>query len=147
MTIARTRFSTAAAPLLLLVLVLLAPAATGHARLIIDGAEVAAGGSTTSSKIDLVNSEGYFSVQVAVSGSGTAKIEYLLSNNDVTYLEPTGAVDIASGLTAASGPGSDGHDLYSFSPPHARWLKIRVTETGASDAVTVSVWLHALDRR
>ena len=99
--------------------------------------------SSTSDAVDLKARKinGYFSVQVAISGDGTAKVEYLLSNDGVTYLEPTSASDITSGHTKTSGPGSDGNDLFSFDPEPARYIKIKVTETGNVNSITATVTL------
>lgn len=85
--------------------------------------------------------DGYFSVQVTIAGSGTAKVEYLLSNDGTNFVEPSSASDITSGMTATSGPGSDGIDLFSFSPEPARYLKIKVTETGGANPITATVVL------
>lgn len=65
---------------------------------------------------------------------GTCKFEYGLTNNYTTYLEPSTAVDIASGITNASGPGSNGADIVSFTPLPATSMKIKVTETGGQIA-------------
>lgn len=84
------------------------------------------------------NSEGFFSLQIAVTGDGTLKGEYQVSNDGVTYVEPTGATDIFSGFTKTSGPGADGKDLFSFSPPLALFVKIVLTETGGGDSVVAT---------
>ena len=105
--------------------------------------EVAAAGSASSGAIDLgvPVQQGYFSIQVEVTGDGTLKLEYLLSNNDVDYLEPSAASDIATGIASDSGPGSNGKDIYSFKPMAGRYIKIKATETGESNVATISAWL------
>ena len=102
-----------------------------------------ASGNASSTAIDLkrYKIDGYFSVQVTIAGSGTAKVEYLISNDGTNYIEPTSASDITSGMTATSGPGSDGKDIFSFSPEPARFMKIKVTETGTSNSITATVVL------
>ena len=104
---------------------------------------ISASESSTSAAVDLgaIKPNGYFSLQVTLSGSGTGKGEYLLSNDGITYLEPSSASDIFTGLTATGGPGSDGADIYSFSPEIARYLKIKITETGGSSSITVTTTL------
>jgi hypothetical protein len=104
---------------------------------------VVASGSSSSTAIDLQRRriDGFFSIQVNVTGSGTVKIEYLLSNDGVTYIEPATASDIVSGFTATSGPGSDGNGFYSFAPEPARYMKIKVTETGTSQTAITTVTL------
>jgi hypothetical protein len=104
----------------------------------IDAETVAASGTYTSSAIRLgwgqdqkVQPRGFFSVQVNLSGSGTAKIEFLCSNDGITFAEPDGAVDIVSGMTA-------GTKFLSFTPPVCQYLKIKATETGTSNSVTIT---------
>lgn len=110
------------------------------------GQEIAASGSSTSAKIDLAAFpiQGYFSLQFIVTGDGTCKFEYLTSNDGVDYVDPSGASDIASSQTKTSGSGSDGKDQVSFSPLVTRYMKIKCTETGTSDSVTVSAHLAIL---
>lgn len=109
----------------------------------INAETIAASGSFTTGEIqlDLEYIEGFFSLQVQVTGTGTCKFEYLLSNNNTDFFEPTGATDIAASITASSGPGSDGKDMYSFDPMIAKSLKIKCTETGGANSVTVTAWL------
>ncbi len=114
-----------------------------NTELILNSETVTAGANTTSDAIDLnkYRPEGYFSLQVTITGSGTAKIEYLLSNNGTDYLEPSTGADITASMTATSGPGSDGKDIFYFDPEPARYLKIKVTETGGADSVVVTATL------
>lgn len=120
-----------------------ASVAAAGPRKIVDAQTIAATGTYTSSVIKLLNTDGYFSLQVEVTGDGTVKFEYLLSNNETDFLMPTSAIAIATGVVKTSGPGSDGKDIYSFHPPLARELKILVTETGGANSVVVSAWLAA----
>lgn len=110
-----------------------------------DAQSIAASGNSSNpgNGIDLQRfaQNGFFSVQYLITGTGTAKIEYNLSNDGATYIEPTSATDIGSSLTATTGPGSDGKDILSFSPELARFMKIKVTETGGAQAVVVTLWL------
>lgn len=85
--------------------------------------------------------QGFFSLYVEVSGDGTANIEYLLSHDNVTYHEPSSGANIATSVVKTSGPGSDGKETYSFEPELARYLKVKVTETGGANTVTVSAWI------
>ena len=104
---------------------------------------IAAGGTSSSAAIDLdnLNAAGFFSLQVTLTGLGTAKIEYLLSNDGTNYLEPSSAADIVLAHTVASGPAGDGKDIYSFSSEIAKNLKIKITETGAANTITVTATL------
>ena len=114
-----------------------------YMKKVIDSVTIPASGSTTSDAIVLNKRAnlGYFSIQVQMTGDGTAKFEYLLSDNGTDFMEPTGASDIATDITKTSGPGSDGKDMFSFNPMVCRSLKIRATETGGANSVTVTVWI------
>lgn len=101
----------------------------------------AASGTSTSDAIDLHCRSGYFSLQVAITGDGTCKFEYLISNDGVNFIEPSSASDIASSKVKTSGPGSDGKDIFSFTPVISRFIKIRITETGGANSVTVTAHL------
>jgi len=111
---------------------------------VISAQTVAKSSSYTTPAYDLSGRKfvtGYFSLQVAVTGSGTCKFEYLISNDGVNYLEPSAATDIASSITVSSGPGSDGKDIFRFRPIIGKYMKIKVTETGTSAAVVVTAYL------
>ena len=84
--------------------------------------------------------EGFFSLQIELTGSGTAKFEYSISNDGETFITQSAAADqIVSGFTATSGPASDGKDVISFEPEVTKKMKIVCTETGTSDSVTITV--------
>lgn len=108
-----------------------------------DAQSIAASGNSSqpAQAIDLQRyaANGFFSLQYLITGDGTAKIEYNLSNDGSTWLEPSSATDIGSSLTKTTGPGADGKDILSFSPELARFLKIKVTETGGANAVVVTI--------
>ena len=109
------------------------------------GTSISANGSLTSKAVDLrrIASNGLFSVYYAITGDGTAKIEYLLCSTETgTYLEPSTASDIGSSLTKTSGPGSDGKNVIAFEPELAPFLKIKITETGTAQAITPNLWLN-----
>ena len=98
------------------------------------------GSSFTSDIVYIGDAQGIFSLQYDISGGGTVKLEYLISLDETNYIEPSSASDIATGLTASSGPGGDGQDIVSFTPILGEYLKIRATESDAS-ATTVTVYL------
>jgi hypothetical protein len=73
---------------------------------------------------------GLASVQVhSVGASSVVKLQYVVSNDGVTYNVPVGASDIVT----AHAPG-DAH--YEFTVPVAKFMKIRATETGTTNPVT-----------
>lgn len=46
---------------------------------------------------------GQFAIAYELTGTGTATFEYLLSYDGIYFFEPSGATDIATGITTASG--------------------------------------------
>ena len=100
---------------------------------------ILAAASSTSDAIDISQVEGFFSLQIAVTGDGTAKFEYLASNDGTTYVTQTAAGDvIASSFTKTSGPGSDGKDIVTFEPELCKFIKIKCSETGGAQAIAVT---------
>jgi len=98
-----------------------------------------ASGTADSPAIDLreIAQNWRFSAHYIITGSGTVKIEYLIcSTKDGTYL------DIGTDLGATLGAGSSILPFAANEPVLAPWMKIRVTEDGGADAVTVSVNLN-----
>lgn len=89
---------------------------------------IALSASATSAAVNVQQRSGIFSIQYTFTGTGTAKLEYLVSLDGVTYTEPSEALDIASGLSA-------GTDVVSFAPVLAPFIKIKITETGGANAV------------
>jgi len=83
--------------------------------------------------------EGFFDLQItATTGTGTARIQYELSNDGTNYVTPTGAADIVTAHTVTSGPGSDGKDMYSFTPEVAQFMRLLITETGGVNPITIT---------
>lgn len=105
-----------------------------------DAQGVAASGTVYGQPLDLSGMHGYFSVQVVVTGSGTVDVGYEMSNSDIApqvWSTPVGASNVASGLTA-------GTYLHKFEPETvAKWLRLKVVETGTSDPATVVTDLAA----
>ena len=105
-----------------------------------DAVTIAASGTDTSDAILFGTRvpDGFFSLQVTLTGSGTAKIEYQLSNDGTDYLTPSSASDVVTTHTVSSGPGSDGKDIYKIESMVTRGMKIKVTETGGANSITVT---------
>lgn len=107
---------------------------------IFDGTTIALSTSLESVVIHLRHApakEGLFSLYLYETGDGTAKAEYMLSNDGgKTYVTFTDAGDvIVSGFTKTSGPGGDGKDVIGFSPELATHMKILITETAGANAI------------
>ncbi len=109
---------------------------------------VAASATVKSVPVDLkgFKPDGYFTLHVSVtSGTGTVKLTYELANTTkrctdpaVVYVTPSTASDIVTAHTVSSGPGSDGNDLYSFTPELGVCMKIVAEETGTSNPITIT---------
>lgn len=124
----------------------------GGMRKIFTASTVAASGTDTSSIINARSNEqysgrrGFYSYTAVVTGSGTAKLEYIVPTtfdfgDDVAwndryggFLEPAAATDIATGLTVGS-------YAASFTVIPADAFKVVLTETGGADSVTVDIYL------
>jgi hypothetical protein len=106
--------------------------------------EIAASGNavTQAFGLDWYHLQGFFSLQINLTGDGTGKFQYGLSNDKSNYLYPASAGDdIVTAHVKTSGPGGDGIQIYSFDPAVSGYLKIKATETGGADTITVSAWL------
>lgn len=108
---------------------------------VVEGVTIAAGGSYTSKPIILGQIEGFFSIQTHISGDGTVQIDYEASNDGENFMVPEGASAIDSELTKTSGPGANGKSIIDFGPIPCKGIRIKITETGTSDSVTVSAYL------
>jgi len=111
---------------------------------------VVASATETSGITDISGASGFFSLQATITGDGTVKLGYIASNDKNDFIAPEGEysgsnfVEIMSGLTKTSGPGSDGKVLVQFSPHFARYYKIVAIETGGANSVTITVNLATL---
>jgi hypothetical protein len=100
---------------------------------------IVASGTSLSDPLDCSLSSGIFSLQLAITGDGTLKVEAKVSNDGTTYLVPDGASEIKTGLTKTSGPGGDGKIFIGFQTLGvSRFVKILLTETGGANSVTVT---------
>ena len=97
--------------------------------------------SVTSGSVNLRGAadDGFFGIQLVLTGDGTAKVEYLESYNSVNFVTPSGAIEIVTGFTKTSG--TSGVDVLTFEPEVCPYMKIKVTETGGANSITVTVIL------
>ena len=79
-----------------------------------------------------VADDGIFSIYLLTTGTGVIKVEYLLSHDESTYLEPADADDIVTGFTVGSG-------IYSFQPEIAPYMRLKVTEDGTAEVVVTLI--------
>lgn len=83
--------------------------------------------------------DGIFGIQLKLTGDGIAKVEYLESYNSVDFVTPSGAIEIVTGFTKTSG--TSGVDVITFEPEICPYMKIKVTETGGANSITVAIIL------
>jgi len=81
---------------------------------------------------------GNFSLQVTVTGDGTAKVEYEVSNDGTNYRTPSTASDIVTAHIKTTG--SSGLEHYDLSShiEMCRYIRFKVTETGTSDDIAIT---------
>lgn len=107
--------------------------------------EIVASGSLISQAFKLgsySDVQGWFSLQVVLTGDGTGKFQASVSNDNSNFIISDDASDdIVSAHTKISGPGADGIQIYQFSPVLAQWIKIKVTETGGANSIIVTAHL------
>lgn len=124
---------------LIMVMLFAGHANTGqvYSNLLFNGTSIAASQTSTSVAVDLskLNINGVFAVHYTVAGSGTAKLEYLVcSTSGGTYMEPAAATDIATGKTS-------GTYYATFEPEVTPFIKIKATETGGANSITLTLRL------
>lgn len=107
--------------------------------------EIAASGTAYSDVIDVKKLAGNASIHIVLTGDGTAKFEWVGSNNEdaasTAFIKPNGANDIVTAFTKTDGPGSDGKHIYPFNIKLVDRMAIKITETSTTDSVTVTAYL------
>ena len=86
------------------------------------------------------NTDGFFSLQITLTGDGNVDVIWAMSNNGDDYITPTGTTKIYTAFAKTSGPSSDGKSIASFDPVLGKFLKIIATEQNANPVV-VNAWL------
>lgn len=114
---------------------------------IYDGTSISASGSAYSDIVPLQDVRGNISLHVEMSGSGTATIIPLVSNDaletadgSTTWIQPydstSTAISICTAFANDGGPGSDGNAVFPVSIPAAGRLKFKITEAGGANPIT-----------
>lgn len=107
---------------------------------IFNAVTVLAGGYAESEIFDFrMVPEGYFGLQWSVGGDGICDINIYSSINGADFINVSDA--IATGQTKTTGDG--GKNLVSFESEVCTMAKVRVTETGGVNPITISAWLKA----
>lgn len=111
-------------------------------KTVFDAVTIAANETDYSDIIPISKLAGNASLQIVVTGDGTAKIEWVGSNNRsaavADFIKPNNANDIVTAFTKTSGPGGDGKHIYPFSISLVDRIAIKVTNTSATDAIVVT---------
>jgi hypothetical protein len=101
---------------------------------------ISASGSYTTDAYDASSLEGFFSLQWTVTGDGTMKAEVLVSNDGATFHELD--ADITTAQTKSTG--TSGVNMTDFEVTPCNQFKLKFTETGTANSVTVVARLRAL---
>lgn len=106
---------------------------------------ILAGGTAYSDILDLTKLAGNASLQIELTGTGTAQVEWIGSNDAsaavTAFIKPNNANDIVTAFTATSGPGADGKHIYPFNISLVRKFAIKVTETGGVNPIAFTAIL------
>jgi hypothetical protein len=99
--------------------------------------------ASASGIIDLsrYDTEGFFSAQIELAGTGAVDVVVSLSNNGDDYITPSGMAALFTTFNATSGEGSDGKSIVSFDPLLARYLKITATEDNTNPITALTIWV------
>ena len=97
--------------------------------------------AVTSTAIAVMEDAGYYSAQISITGAGTAQLEYHASNDGFTFKRPEGVTAFLTGMTATSGPDSDGRLITSFDVIPCKFFKLEWTETGKSSGMRFEIIL------
>lgn len=104
-------------------------------RTLFNAVVITASETSTSAAIELeaIQPEGYFSFTLTTAGADSVvKAEFLVCNTiGGTYYEPSGADDIVTAHAV-------GTAVYSFTPPVAKYMKIKLTETAAHNVTSAT---------
>ena len=96
--------------------------------------------STVAVDLREIAQDGVFALKYTITGDGTLTLEYTgCETKDGTFVEPSGASDIATGLTKTSG--TSGTDIITFEPELMPFMKIKATETVTTDDAVLTLHL------
>jgi len=116
---------------------------------LMDSVTIAASGTATSliADINALESKGNLAVQLILTGTGTATVEWEQTSdgdselNATNFTQPSGGYTLTTGFTVTSGTGGDGKNIIPLSTLPCNFLRLKVTETGTSNAVVVTTIL------
>ena len=106
--------------------------------ILISSGTIVASGTYTSDAYDVTGLDGLFSLQWTVTGDGTMKAEVLVSNNGAVFNDID--TDITTAQTKSTG--ISGTNMVAFEPTLCNQIKIKFTETGGANSITVVARLN-----
>jgi len=103
---------------------------------------IVAGATAYSRIIGVTKLAGNASLQLELTGDGTAKVEWVgsLDRDAVVadFIKVNNSSDIITAFTVTSGPGADGKHIYPFSVSLVRNMCIKITEVSTTDGIVVT---------
>ena len=78
--------------------------------------------------------DGYFALQITITGTGTGTFQAQMSNDGTNFAIPNGVDDIVAAMAA-------GTAIYQFSVPVGKYLRILCTEAGGLNSIVVTAYL------
>ncbi len=99
----------------------------------------AAGSATSADFLDVSTVDGSFALYLTLTGSGTAAVDLYCSAFEADFIAPVGVYSLLTGATALGGVDANGKFCVPFDSPVAKFLKIRVRETGGANTITVTL--------
>jgi hypothetical protein len=106
-----------------------------------DVAIVKQGAAVGTIDLSRFDTEGFFSAQIELAGTGAVDVVASLSNNGTDFITPSGMANLFSTFNATSGEGSDGKSIVSFDPLLARYLRITATEDNTNPITALTIWV------
>jgi hypothetical protein len=114
-----------------------------NTNVLFDTVTIAKNGNSTSTdviRLDYMKVNGTCSIQIEVTGAGSATIEAVTSITGTDFVRSSTETAIVTGFTATSGKDSNGKDLLPVKVNLANYLKIKVTEEDIGEiVVTVTI--------
>lgn len=100
---------------------------------------IASGASADSPNAHLRDGFSFHALEYEISGAGTVALSVLESISGKSYIVHAGAGSGMTGLTASSGPGSDGKGHIDLFLKPADFIRVRASAT--VNTAVVTVWL------
>lgn len=93
---------------------------------------------------EFTSAQGFFGVQFqmgSTGGTGTCRLDAEVSNDGTNFFVPVGSSAIHTGMASSSG--TSGGYFLSFSPPIAKYLRLKVTELSTAGSTNAGVLIES----